>query len=77
MTDVLEIGTEIRWIRVRVKPMARPANPSGAPVERAALEKARAAIEKAQAASDASKTSNARCGSAAAPPKTVNHSERQ
>jgi hypothetical protein len=29
LTDVLEI----RWIRVRVRPMARPANPLGAPVE--------------------------------------------
>ena len=30
LTDVLEIGIEMRWIRVRVRPMARPANPSGA-----------------------------------------------
>jgi hypothetical protein len=27
---VLEIGMEMRWIRVRVRPMARPANPLGA-----------------------------------------------
>lgn len=27
LTDVLEIGMETRWIRVRVRPMARPANP--------------------------------------------------
>jgi len=30
LTDVLEIGMEMRWIRVRVRPMARPANPLGA-----------------------------------------------
>ena len=31
VTDVVEIGMEIRWIRVRVRPMARPANPLGRP----------------------------------------------
>ena len=27
LTDVLEIGIEIRWIRVSARPIARPANP--------------------------------------------------
>jgi len=27
LTDVLEMGREIRWITVRVRPMASPANP--------------------------------------------------
>jgi len=30
LTDVLEMGREIRWITVRVRPMASPANPLGA-----------------------------------------------
>jgi hypothetical protein len=30
LTDVLEIGIEIRWIRVGARPIARPANPLGA-----------------------------------------------
>ena len=30
LTDVLDTGIETRWIRVRVRPMARPANPLGA-----------------------------------------------
>ena len=29
-TEVFEIGIEIRWIRVRVRPIARPAKPFGA-----------------------------------------------